>query len=82
MKRIVALLSVFALLLAIVAPMSFSVNTLAVNTSSHSLVWADGGGPAPPWPDIAASTNRLWADGGGPAPPWPDFAPSFNNLSA
>jgi hypothetical protein len=73
MKRAIALLSVFALLL-IVAPAGFGVNTLAVNTSSHSSVWADGGTPAPPFPDLAVSGARLWADGGTPAPPFPDLA--------
>ncbi len=52
MKRAIALLFVFALLLVIVAPVGFGVNTLAVNTSSHSSVWADGGTPAPPFPDL------------------------------
>ena len=81
MKRTIALLFVFALLLLIVAPTGFGVNTQSVNISSQSSIWADGGGPAPPWPDMAASTARLWADGGGPAPPWPDFASSFSNSS-
>lgn len=54
MKWAIALLSVLALLL-IVAPAGFGVNTLAVNTSSHSSVWADGGAPIPPFPDISPS---------------------------
>ena len=32
-----------------------------------SQLWADGGGPMPPWP----TSNLLLADGGGPMPPWP-----------
>ena len=77
MKRTVALLFVLALLLAIVAPMGFGVNTQSVSTWSSPTVWADGGGPAPPFPDMTNSTTNLWADGGGPAPPFPDLAPSF-----
>jgi hypothetical protein len=55
MKRTIALLFVFALLLVIVAPADFGVNTLAVNTWSSPSVWADGGAPIPPFPDIAPS---------------------------
>jgi len=79
MKRTIALLFVFALLLVIVAPAGFGVNSLAVNTSSHSSVWADGGAPIPPFPDISPSnsTVRFWADGGAPIPPFPDIAPSL-----
>ena len=65
MKRITALLFVFALLLVIVAPVTFGVNTRIVNNSSGSSVWADGGGPVPPFP------SGLLADGGGPVPPFP-----------
>jgi hypothetical protein len=81
MKRAIALLFIFALLLVIVAPAGFGVNTLAVNTPSHSTVrfWADGGAPIPPFPDISPSnsTVRFWADGGAPIPPFPDISPSF-----
>lgn len=79
MKRAFALLFVFALLLVIVAPVGFGVNTLAVNVSSLSSVWADGGAPIPPFPDLppSNSTVRFWADGGAPIPPFPDIAPSF-----
>ena len=52
MKRTIALLFVFALLLVIVAPASFGVNTV-VNASSHSSVWADDGTPVPPFPSNA-----------------------------
>ena len=78
MKRAIALLFVFALLLVIVAPSGFGVNTVAVNVSSHSFVWADGGAPIPPFPDIASSnsTAGFWADGGAPIPPFPDIASS------
>ncbi len=65
MKRITALLFVFALLLMIVAPVTFGVNTRVVNNSSRLSVWADGGGPVPPFP------SGLVADGGGPVPPFP-----------
>jgi hypothetical protein len=65
MKRTIALLFVFALLLVIVAPASFGVNTV-VNASSHSSVWADDGTPVPPFP------NGLWADDGTPVPPFPN----------
>ena len=74
MKRTIALLFVFALLLVIVAPAGFSVNTQSVKTFFHSSVWADGGTPAPPFPDLAVSAARLWTDGGTPAPPFPDLA--------
>jgi len=74
MKRTIALLFVLALLLVIVAPASFSVNTQSVNTWSSPTVWADGGTPMPPFPDIAASTTHLWADGGTPMPPFPDLS--------
>jgi|GEM_PF-4634120 len=67
MKRTIALLFVFALLLVIVAPASFGVNTV-VNASSHSSVWADDGTPVPPFP------NGLWADDGTPVPPFPSNA--------
>jgi len=50
MKRITALLFVFALLLVIVAPVTFGVNTRVVNNSSGSSVWANGSGPVPPFP--------------------------------
>lgn len=62
MKRITALLFVFALLLMIVAPVTLGVNTRVVNNSS---VWADGSGPVPPFP------SGLLADGSGPVPPFP-----------
>ena len=81
MKRTIALLFVLALLLVIVAPASFSVNTQSVNTVLHSSVWADGGGPVPPFPDITAPTINLLADGG-PVPPWPDITASTPNLLA
>ncbi|MFI5070902.1 MAG: hypothetical protein ACHP8A_08430 [Terriglobales bacterium] len=79
MKRITALLFVFALLLVIVAPTGFGVNTQSVNISSQSSIWADGGGPAPPFPNMppSASPIFLWADGGGPAPPFPNMPPSL-----
>lgn len=79
MKRTIALLFVFALLLVIVAPAGFSVNTQPVNTVSHSSVWADGGSPVPPFPDISLlnSPVNLWADGGSPVPPFPDMPPSL-----
>ena len=77
MKRAIALLFVFALLMLIVAPAGFSVNTQSVNISSHPAMWADGGAPPPPWPDIAASSADFWADGGAPPPPWPDIAISL-----
>ncbi|HXT72717.1 MAG TPA: hypothetical protein VN785_02580 [Candidatus Angelobacter sp.] len=82
MKRAIALLFVFALLLVIVAPSGFGVNTLAANASSHSSVWADGGAPIPPFPDISRSdsTVRFWADGGAPIPPFPDIPPSFTGV--
>ncbi|MHB8412876.1 MAG: hypothetical protein ACYDDI_13150 [Candidatus Acidiferrales bacterium] len=68
MKRTVALLFVFALLLAIVVPMSFSVNTQSVNIWSHPAIWADGGTPVPPFPK---GSSLIWADGGTPVPPFP-----------
>ena len=79
MKRTIALLFVFALLLAMLAPAGFSVNTQLVNISSHSSIWADGGGPAPPFPKMPSSVSSilLWADGGGPAPPFPKMPSSF-----
>ena len=74
MKRTVALLFVLALLLAIVIPMSFSVNTQSANVwLSHPAIWADGSGPVPPFPDITASMPTLLADGSGPVPPFPDM---------
>ena len=50
MKRTIALLFVFALLVAIVVPLSFNFNTQSVNISSHPAVWADGGAPVPQFP--------------------------------
>ena len=82
MKRTIALLFVLALLMVIVAPTSFSVNPQSVNTWSSPTVWADGGAPAPPWPDMTASTLSLLADGGAPAPPWPDMTASTLSLLA
>ena len=82
MKRTIALLFVFALLLVIVAPAGFSVNTQSVNTVFHSSIWADGGTPVPPLPDIAASTTHMWADGGTPVPPLPDIAASTTHMWA
>jgi len=82
MKRTVALLFVVALLLAIVVPMSFSVNTQSVNTWSHPVVLADGGTPVPPFPDMTASTTQLLADGGTPVPPFPDMPASTTQLLA
>ena len=72
MKRTAALLFVFVLLLAIVVPMSFSVNTQSVNISSHPAVWADGGAPVPPFP---SGSSLIWADGGAPVPPFPSGSP-------
>ena len=82
MKRTIALLFVFALLLVIVAPAGFSVNTQSVNTVFHSSVWADGGSPVPPLPDLTASKAQLWADGGSPVPPLPDLTASKAQLLA
>lgn len=75
MKRTIALLSVFALLLVIVAPAGFSVNTQSVNTCSSPTVWADGGTPVPPFPK---GSSLIWADGGTPVPPFPPGS-SFQN---
>ena len=72
MKRTVALLFAFALLLVIVAPMSFGVNTQSVNVWSHPAIWADDGTPVPPFPDMTNSTTNLWADDGSPVPPFPN----------
>ena len=55
MKRAIALLFVFALLLVIVAPTGLSVNTQPVSTWLSQTVWADGGSPVPPFPDIPPS---------------------------
>ncbi len=79
MKRMAALLFVFALLLVIVAPSGFGVNTQSVSISSHSSVWADGGTPPPPFPDmtLANSSSQLLADGGTPPPPFPDLTASL-----
>lgn len=80
MKRMAALLFVFALLLLIVAPTGFGVNTQSVSISSHSSVWADGGSPVPPFPDLSLSNSPIhfWADGGSPVPPFPDLSSSFS----
>ncbi len=82
MKRTIALLFVLALLMVIVAPTSFSVNPQSVNTWSSPTVWADGGSPVPPFPDLTASTLRLLADGGSPVPPFPDLTASTLRLLA
>ena len=82
MKRTTALLFVLALLLAIVVPISFCVNTQSVNVWSHPAIWADGGTPAPPFPDMTTSMPNLLADGGTPAPPFPDMTNSTTNLWA
>ncbi|MGH9709903.1 MAG: hypothetical protein ACRD37_05115, partial [Candidatus Acidiferrales bacterium] len=68
MKRLIALLFV-ALLLVMVAPAGFGVNTQPVNISSHSSVWADGGTPVPPFPK---GSSVMWADGGAPIPKFPN----------
>jgi hypothetical protein len=59
MNRIAALLVILALALFMLTPLAVGVNSPSVNSSP---TWADGSGPAPPFP---------WADGSGPAPPFP-----------
>jgi hypothetical protein len=70
MNRIAALLVILALALFMLTPLAVGVNSPSVNTAS---LWADGGGPAPPFPWSIGNTSSpiRWADGGGPAPPFP-----------
>jgi hypothetical protein len=64
MKRLFGALFLSALILLMLAPVSNHVNKSLVNGQR---LWADGGGPIPPFPN-----PPLWADGGGPIPPFPN----------
>lgn len=64
MKKLVALVFLFALLLMILTPAVLGVNNAAAN---GTIVWADGGVPYPPFPSYAPQ----WNDGGVPYPPFP-----------
>jgi hypothetical protein len=71
MKKSLAVLAVLSLIVLMLAPVCIGVNISSVTI--HTL-WADGGGPAPPFP-WSINSNPIprptWDDGGGPAPPFP-----------
>ncbi len=64
MKKAIALVFLFALLLVILTPAFLGVNT---SVQSKSAIWADGGVPYPPFPSVVT----IWNDGGVPYPPFP-----------
>lgn len=64
MKKVVALVFLFALLLVMLTPAIFGVNL--TSTMGHSFR-ADGGTPPPPLPSFVTT----WNDGGTPPPPLP-----------
>ena len=71
MQKILAVLAVLALAVLMLAPVFTNVNNIPVNIQT---LWADGGGPAPPFPWAIHSSpipRPTWDDGGGPAPPFP-----------
>jgi hypothetical protein len=60
MKQLALVIMLCAMALGILTPIAIGVNANSVNSDA---VWADGGGPPPPFPAV-------WADGGGPPPPF------------
>lgn len=67
MKKAVALVFLFALLLVILTPAVLGVNT---STTNRAASWADGGYPLPPPPSLTIQ----WNDGGYPLPPPPSLS--------
>ena len=67
MRKAVALVFLFALLLVILTPAVLYVNTAATNGTAS---WADGSLPLPPPPSLTIQ----WNDGSLPLPPPPSHA--------
>lgn len=64
MKKAVALVFLFALVLVILTPAVLGVNSISTNGAAS---WADGAHLLPPPPSLVAT----WADGAHPLPPPP-----------
>lgn len=64
MRKMVALVFVFVLLLVMLTPAVIGVNSTAGNGAT---TWADGSAPVPPIP----SHSIQWNDGSAPVPPIP-----------
>jgi hypothetical protein len=64
MKKLIVLGFLFALLLVILTPAVFGVNS---GVRNGSVSWADGSVPPPPFPSLLIN----WNDGSVPPPPFP-----------